>query len=261
MVDWFSLKLQFKIVPPDTKSIPPYVPHRTFTTFLELLSFRGIPDRIDRSVFDSRFSGSAASQISSALRSLKLVDTDGKPRQALVQLVNAKGEERRRGKAAILREVYKPLFKLDLAHATRRQLRTALREFGTTDSMLVKCEAFFIQAAQDAGIPLSHHILSHRTRAVRTRRQAPSSSSDSAPVAPVSREEAKSSVANDAPDDAAGAAILLTLAEKVLEKYPNFDPTWSREAQENWMSGLERLSENVISKLGIHSNEGGSRSK
>ncbi len=226
--------------------IPPYVPHRTFTTFLEFL-IPGIPDRIDRSVFDSRFSGSAASQISSTLRALGLIDADGKPQEDLFRLVKAQGDERRSIKRDILKRYYTPVFQLDLEHATRGQLRQALREFGTTESMLVKCESFFIHAARDAGIPLSRHILSHRTRSSRASRTR----ADSKTVKTVNRQLAPmpqpASVPASTQKNDNDVATIMSL---VLEKYPEFDPNWSSETQENWIEGIERLTNGAFSRLG-----------
>ena len=61
----------------EQKTIPPYVPYRTFQTFLEFLFDEGIPDRIDRSVWGARFSGSSGTQLMTTLKVLNLIDQDG----------------------------------------------------------------------------------------------------------------------------------------------------------------------------------------
>ena len=76
------------------RAVPPYVPYRTFRTFLEFL-LEGIPDRIDRSVWGSRFSGSSGSQLMTALKAFSLIDATGRPQKELERLVFAEGEERR----------------------------------------------------------------------------------------------------------------------------------------------------------------------
>lgn len=241
----------------DSEHIPPYVSYRTFNTFLESLIL-GIPDCIDRSVFDSRFSGSNTSQIMSTLRALSLVDAEGRPSNLLRRLVESQDEERRRLREEMLRGYYGPIFNhLDLSKATRRQLRQAFRDFGTTDSMVVKCESFFIYAALDAGIPLSRHILSHRKRVGRNsssgRTQTKSSNNNAKNIngsGSVINTQTDALVASPTKPSDNGSATLLSLADKVLNKYPDFDPNWSAEAQESWMTGMERLADNVISKLG-----------
>ena len=244
----------------DPEHIPPYVSSRTFNTFLESLIL-GIPDCIDRSVFDSRFSGSNTSQIMSTLRALSLVDAEGHPTNLLRRLVESQDEERRRLREEMLRGYYGNIFNhLDLSKATRRQLRQAFRDFGTTDSMVIKCESFFIHAALDAGIPLSRHILSHRKRVGRNSgnsgRAQTKSSNNNVNAKNTNGNGSTTNTQTDAlaasstkPSDS-GSATLLSLADKVLDKYPDFDPNWSTEAQESWMTGMERLTDNVISKLG-----------
>ena len=249
----------------DTEHIPPYVSYRTFNTFLESLIL-GIPDCIDRSVFDSRFSGSNTSQIMSTLRALSLIDAEGRPRNMLRRLVESQNEERRRLREEMLRGYYGPIFNhLDLSKATQRQLRQAFRDFGTTDSMIVKCESFFIHAALDAGIPLSRHILSHRKRVGRNSSsggRAQTKSSNNNPDtkntngngSTINTQTDAPLVLSTKPSDN-GSATLLSLADKVLDKYPDFDPNWTAGAQESWMAGMERLANNVISKLGSASED------
>ena len=79
---------------------PPYVPYRTFRTFLEFLK-EGIPDRIDRSVWVSRFSGSSGMQLMTSLKALNLIDDLGMPSSDLEKLVYAQGKDRR----DLLREI------------------------------------------------------------------------------------------------------------------------------------------------------------
>ena len=52
--------------------IPPYVSFKTFQTFLEFLS-EGMPNRIDRSVWLNKFSGSNGTQIMTAIKFFELI--------------------------------------------------------------------------------------------------------------------------------------------------------------------------------------------
>ncbi len=216
---------------------PPYVAYRTFRTFLEFLAV-SMPDRIDRSVFDSKFSGTATSQINSALRSLKLIDAEGRPSEALKLLARTEGEQHHKVLEQILRNYYTPVFRLDLERATKAQFREAMREFGCTESMLIKCETFFIHAATHAGIPLSTYLRSHRKSGARSRSNV---------------RAARTAARSDSPEDATETAVataaevdhasstMRELAFRVLEKYPDFDPTWSKETQASWMDGMNKL--------------------
>ena len=91
----------------ETNTVPPYVAYRTFRTFLESLAI-SMPDRIDRSVFDSKFSGTATSQITSALRTLKLIDADGRPSEALYSLARTEGEQHHKVLEQVLENYYTP---------------------------------------------------------------------------------------------------------------------------------------------------------
>ena len=142
-----------------TTAVPPYVPYRTFQTFLEFLLDEGIPGRIDKTVWGLRFSGSSGTQLMTALKVLTLVDADGHPSNELENLVHAEGDARRALLRRILERFYIPVFDLDLARASKGQFREAFRSFGTKEGVLTKCEAFFIRAAQAAGIELSKRIL------------------------------------------------------------------------------------------------------
>ena len=216
---------------------PPYVAYRTFRTFMESLAV-SMPDRIDRSVFDSKFSGTATSQIISALRALGLIDADGRPSEALHELAQTNGEQHHKILENILRSYYLPVFRLDLERATKAQFREAMRQFGCTDSMLIKCESFFIHAAIHAGILLSPYLTSNRKSAARSRSNSrPAKTAARQPI-PESNSEIPT-VAGDDIDPSTGT--MRELAFKVLEKYPDFDPTWSKETQASWMEGMNKL--------------------
>ena len=208
------------------RAVPPYVPYRTFRNFLESLK-SGVPARIDRSVWEQRYSGSSGIQLMTALKVLNLVDEGGKPAEVLERLVGAEGDERRRILRAVLEAHYDPVFSLDLSRATRAQFHEAFRSFGTKEGVLAKCEAFFIQAAQDAGIELSAFILARRHV---TRRRAPASRSRAQPV-----ERAAEPAASD-PE-----AGRRSVARMILAKYPDFDPSWTSDVQARWLEGITKL--------------------
>lgn len=235
---------------------PPYVSHRTFTTFLESLQ-RGIPDRVDGSVFDSSFSGTSRKQVVSALKALNLIDDDLRPNDRLMALVTAQGAERREVWRTLLEEAYAPLFRLDLEIATPYQLRDQLRKIVSTESMLVKCESFFKHAATEAGIKLSPHIM-RRKHSPRRKRPEPRNAPRDDATMPGQTESAAASngdaaasgdvelvAARAGADGTAAAPVMLremdVIAEKLLEKIPEFNPNWTERERDNWFNGIERL--------------------
>ena len=217
-----------------TGTVPPYVPYRTFRTFLEFLT-EGIPDRIDRSVWGSRFSGTSGSQLMTALKVLGLIDATGRPQRELERLVSAEGRERREALRDMLRRSYGPVFELDLTRATRAQFHEAFRRFGAREGVLAKCEAFFIQAARDAGIELSQYITAGRHGDRRPSAPRASRASGQTERTPPTGESAAPGQAH--PN--------LALAQRILEKYPDFDPSWSPEVQASWLNGMTRLYEGL----------------
>lgn len=253
-------------------SVPPYVPYRTFQTFLEFLQ-DGIPARIDRSVWGSRFSGSSGTQLMTTLKVLELVDANGHPEPVLEELVFAEGERRRSLLRGMLEDYYKPVFQLDLSRATKNQFHEAFRSFGAREGVLTKCEAFFIQAAQAAGIQLSQYILAGRhqgrrksagskgagSRATGRNVRSPQTPATHDATAPAAANAVAKSAAPDSVTMAAGVnstpgargeaspmlAAKLNVAEMILSKYPDFDPSWSSEVQARWLDGMTKLYEGL----------------
>jgi len=211
---------------------PPYVPYRTFRTFLEFLK-EGIPDRIDRSVWVSRFSGSSGMQLMTSLKALNLIDDQGTPSDDLEKLVYAQGKERKDLLREILQNFYLPIFQLDLSKATKNQFREAFRMFGAKEGVLTKCEAFFIKAAKDAGIELSQYIVA--------RTHGNSRSSNLKNKSSIPKQIENPTIKSDTSE------IHLVIVERILDKYPEFDPNWNPEVQSKWMDGMIKLYDNLSS--------------
>ena len=184
-----------------------------------------------------------------ALKVLRLIDTKGRPVQDLNDLVYAEGDARRSTMRDVLERFYTPLFELDLARASKGQFHEAFRSFGTKEGVLTKCEAFFIRAAQSAGIEISKRILVGRHGANRGRNvpalTRPRTSST----------QSGTSVKIAAPvpvdGDSLGISMKLQLADRILSKYPDFDPAWDPAVQAKWLEGMTRLYDGLsISTVG-----------
>jgi hypothetical protein len=238
--DYFPVQMTLQ---DQTTAVPPYVPYRTFQTFLEFLFDEGIPERIDKTVWGPRFSGSSGTQLMTALKVLTLVDADGHPSNELEELVHAEGDARRALLRRILERFYIPVFDLDLARASKGQFREAFRSFGTKEGVLTKCEAFFIRAAQSAGIELSKRILVGRH----------GSSKGRSTMSTTRQKDVNSSlaVAEKVPTKMPGEIVVnvgslkLELADRILAKYPDFDPAWDPAVQAKWLEGMTRLYEGL----------------
>jgi hypothetical protein len=153
---------------------PPYTSYRTFKTFIEDLREHGVPSRIDRSVL-TRFSGVVGTQLMHALRFLGLIEDQGRPTQHLKELVNAHGAAHWPEKfSELLRQVYAPLFSIDLETATPSHFNETFRKaFPAADAVVQKCVTFFLYAANDAGVKISGRILKGRKPRSLTPRRKP----------------------------------------------------------------------------------------
>jgi hypothetical protein len=144
-----------------------YVPYRTFKSAIELLEQHGLPNRIDRTLWPS-FSGVIQSQLIAAFRFFSLIKPDGVPTPKLELLVRDKSN-RKGHLQQMLKEAYPTLMAIDLTKATIGQFNDAMRKYELSPETTKKASSFFLQAAKDAGLPMSKHILD-KTRAVRKRK-------------------------------------------------------------------------------------------
>ena len=140
---------------------PPYIAFKTFLTFIDDLHTNGLPPRIDKSVL-KRFSGGVGNQLLMGLKSLGLLSDDNKPTSHLAHMVQVYGKPEFK---ADLRDAiaygYPFLANLDLMTATPGMLADAFKNAtGAKEDVLKKCRRFFLQAAQESGMPLGTRILS-----------------------------------------------------------------------------------------------------
>ncbi len=127
-------------------------------------------------------------------------------------------------------KTYEPIFKIDLTKATKSQFHELFKNFDTKEGVIIKCEAFFIQACQDAGIELSSFILARRHTSVRKN----NSSIKNKIISNNEKNFQKSGFINDN-----------LIVSSILKKYPEFDPSWEPNVQEKWLDGMIRLYEGL----------------
>lgn len=164
----------------DHKGQVAYVPYRTFKSAIEMLEQHGLPNRIDRTLWPS-FSGVIQSQLIAALRFFSLIKPDGVPTEKLATLVRDK-DNRKANLQQLLKDAYPKLVGIDLTKATIGQFNDAMRKYELSPETTKKASSFFLQAAKDAGLPMSKHILD-KTRAVRKRKPISAGQRNSTPAA------------------------------------------------------------------------------
>lgn len=215
---------------------PPYVSYRTFTTFLEDMG-QGIPSRLDKSAFPT-MSGGIYNQLMPALRYLNLVDSGDKPTDLLLELIGKSDEEERRQiLLQILTDAYPYILEdpeFDLMSITPKQLSDRFRSNGAAGDTVRKCETFFLAAARDAGVKFGR-LLQRSSRTIeRKPGQAGRTSRARRGRGPAKRDGGRASE-----EDASEPTVLVL--KELMDKLPNFDPSWPEETQANYLAFAEKV--------------------
>lgn len=208
---------------------PPYVPYRSFANSLNKLSERGLPGRIDSSVFSGQ-SGSTIAALLAAYKYLGLMHESGAPSEMLKSLVAV--EEGDRG--PLIKELLETRYTflrhpdIDLNNATAQQIESAFREQGIGGSTITKAVSFFLAAVSAAGVAVSKHIKApppKRNGAPRTKRSKTRGLPDvETPAAPLPPQRPVQSA-----------------AELLLAKFPDFDPSWPEDIKAKWFESFSSL--------------------
>jgi hypothetical protein len=136
----------------ETKPAVPYIAFATLRHLIERLAEEGLPPRIDRSYLKGSEGGKT--QVLQALRSLELIDQHGTVTDDLTRLVND-DENRPQLVADRLASRYPGLLELGKVNATQSQLEDELRKGGVSGDTLRKAAAFYLKAAEYAGVTVS----------------------------------------------------------------------------------------------------------
>ena len=159
----------------------PYIAWKTFTSFIASIHGK-VPAQIDPSILRN-MSGTARSQLLSALKFLELVDTDGITKDSLKKLADVyNGEQWKPALAEFLRHSYKKVIgDLNLESATPAMLRERFRINGGVDGGTVdQALRFYLSALKEADVKFSDHLVV-RQRAPKgsgTRKRASAKASD-----------------------------------------------------------------------------------
>lgn len=213
-----------------TTSTPVYVPYATLISALDALKRDGIPGtgKIDKTLWDSQ-SGAIQGQLLIAFRFLGLIDERNNVLPSLPPLVQA--EDRKPILKKIVEESYSKLLALDLNTISQGQLDEALRGYGIGGSTLIRAARFFVKACQETGIPISKRV-SESVRATPASASTPRRRRQSG-AAP--RHDERN---NDNPPNGNNNG---SWEEKLLEKFPAFDPSWPDDLKTKWFEGFGKL--------------------
>jgi hypothetical protein len=227
------------------KHLPPYVSYRTFRNFIDRLQQQKIPQRIDRSYWGDILSGSTGTQLMAALRFLKLIDTNGRPTERLNTLVPTRGDQRSQLLRNIASEAFGFVLKsnLDLESATYSQLVEAFQNaFQVTDDVSRKCVKFFISLVGDAGMPISPYI-TRRTRSAHAGSGSRTAARKAVPRTNRNAVVPQGTAVPNVMEDTANSSSLLI---KLIDKFPNFDPSWNDDLKLKWITTFDELFKKAI---------------
>lgn len=148
--------------PDKKKLVPAYGSYKTLVNFANDVREGGhIPLQVDRTLM-SKISGSAASETIQALRFLGMVEGEKDiPTKAFEAFVMSSDDERAHALKTILFTAYdfllaKPGF--DIERASTQQVADLFREQGVSGTTVTRAISFFLAAAKDAGIKISHNV-------------------------------------------------------------------------------------------------------
>ena len=156
----------------ERQPLPPYLPYKTFVTFLDHLRAIGVPSHIDKSVM-TQMSGAVQSWLKSALRYMKLVNhgKEDVPDARLKKLATAQGAARKQPLAELFKPSYAvprrqggPRLNTTPAEVADRHLRTLGADRGDEESEEYESPAFMV--ADGEGRRRVHGLLCRPERAL-----------------------------------------------------------------------------------------------
>jgi hypothetical protein len=221
------------------RRLPPYVSYRTFQTFIDDLH-QAVPSRIDRSYWGKSFSGTTGNQLMAALLFLGLIDVSGIPTNRLKLLAGAIDVKRTDILKQTCSEAFDFLFKgsFDPQTATPAQLQEMFSSnFQISSSVMRKCIKFFVDMAKDSGIALSPFII----KQTRTYSAANSKTIGKKPGPKTSRNTLVPQSMDEIPDRTSWDKLL-------LNKFPQFDPSWPDEVKLKWFAAFDELMRRGLTK-------------
>lgn len=214
----------------ETETSPPYTTYKTYKSFIEQMKQDGLPSQIDRSLLP-RMSGSGQSALISTLKALNLIDENGVTSAELHMIVEKEEDEAAEALDSVARKTYSFLFSsgVNLKRATAKQVEELFRSQGIGGSTVDRAIHFYVALADDLGWSVSPHVKNRKPSAspkkLKMRR-------------PKAVSEASST---EKPSTAASDTNHSSIKEKLVDKFPEFNPEWSAEVQAKWFEGFSRL--------------------
>lgn len=212
----------------DRNNTPAYVSYTTFKNAVRALAPDGEPpERIDKSLLKG-MAGSTGAQFLGALRFLDLMDAQGKPTPRLVQLCQATSDIDWK---PVMASVLTAKYEKQLAALKTGTPATFRESFGSDmgASIVIPASRFLFSAAKDVTFPISKHI---------TEISGPRPAKKNNEKKPGAEAESKGGTTSIHPP---AAPVAESFKDRLLAKFPEFNPEWDDAKQTAWFSAFEKF--------------------
>lgn len=204
---------------------PAYVAYSTFkNTILGLAPNGELPTHVDHSVL-STMSGSSRGQFIGALRFFGLVSEDDIPSPELSQLAVSNEQDWKSTLRTLLESHYTEQQLAALRSGTPKSLHETFS--GAPPSLIKPATRFFVKAALDVGLSVGPHV---------ARKSAPRSNGNA-----LTRRTPRRQQRRIHPHSRQTQPTTGSLAESLLAKFPEFNPSWEKEQQQSWFEAYQKL--------------------
>ena len=227
---------------------PPYGPPANLLSIIHKWRDHSLPEQVTRE-WQTKIglSPNLATLNERGLQFLGLIDEQGFPTERATALKTAPSDQYHVVLDTVIRAAYKPIFEvLDPSNATRTQVDDAFRHV-KPEAQRSRMVACFLGLCREAGISLKEPPQGGRLPSdVRLIRVRPRSS---APIRirtkptetePEPRRVSLSELGLQSAATSAGSVL-----EKLLQKFPDFDPAWSDELKASWFAGFSKLQDEL----------------
>lgn len=214
----------------EEKFTPPYISFKTVTNLLDRLKDEGMPPQLDRSLLGG--SEGYKTQVLAALKVLGFIGPNGELLTTLRDLVNADPEGRREGMKTVIERLYPEPVRLGTINATQHQLEEAFRQYGIGGDTLRKSVAFYLKAAEFAGIPVSQHFRTPKVTAKPGATRPRSKTAGGGAGDGGQRQQEQQQQQQPRPAAAEMTVTVHTAVAGVLMQLPPHGPPWTVERRE-----------------------------
>jgi hypothetical protein len=233
---------------------PSYGSYQMFQRFLEDLREPGVPERISKDALRTLahpLTDRNYTYVRATLRHLELMRADGTPEDLLAVLVYAKGEERKKILRQILQNSYPFILgeereEFDLATARDDEFSQRFERFNFSKEIARKAESFFLNAAKDAGLQISRHIIDARQpggNSVTSQLNKSAMRNEQMSTALQNIDiQTQLPTASHVPE-AQRLSIREELMREAMTQFPAFDTSWDIEEKKLWFEEHRMLRE------------------